>query len=86
MTFSRLPHINGEGGVNEPPLLTEVAVLSLLDAQHDGWKSDREGWATLEGRGIAWRAHYRRGRLLEVGWWTTPDRAPTLARRRMSPS
>ena len=61
--------------MNPPPLLTEEGVLSLLDAKHEGWKADREGWVTLEHRGIAWRAHYRRGRLLEVGWWVTLDRA-----------
>lgn len=84
VTFSRLPHINGEGGVNQSQLLTEEAVLPLLDAQHDGWKGDREGWVTLETGGIAWRAHYCRGRLLEVGWWGTLDRAPALARGRTS--
>jgi hypothetical protein len=59
-----------------PPLLTEEDVLSLLDDQHDGWKVDREGWVTLERGGIAWRVHYRRGELLEVGWWGTLGRAP----------
>jgi hypothetical protein len=49
--------------------LSEEVVLSLLDASHDRWKNDREGWVTLEHDGISWRVHYRHGELLEVGWW-----------------
>jgi hypothetical protein len=66
--------------VHPRPLLTEEDVLSLLDARHGGWASDREGWVTLEHQGIAWRVHYRRGELVEVGWWDTPARpAPPAA-------
>jgi hypothetical protein len=53
-----------------PPLLTEEEVLSLLDGRHVRWRGDREGWVSLKHCGIAWRVHYRRGELLEVGWWT----------------
>jgi hypothetical protein len=54
--------------------MTEEEVLSVLDVEHEGWKGDREGWVTVE-RGIAWRVHYRRGELLEIGWWDTLGRA-----------
>ena len=50
-------------------LLNEEEVLSLLDAERGGWRGDREGWVTIEHDGLEWRVHYRRGRLLEVGWW-----------------
>jgi hypothetical protein len=63
-----------------PLLLTEEDVYSLLDARRDAWRDDRAGWVTLEHCGIAWRVHYRRGEVLEVGWWGTLGRAP--ARRR----
>jgi hypothetical protein len=53
------------------PLLTQEQVLSLLDSHNDRWKADREAWVTLECHGIAWRVHYQRGKLLEVGWWAT---------------
>jgi hypothetical protein len=59
-----------------PPLVTEEDVVALLDAKHDRWKGDREGWVTLEHCGISWRVHYRRGELLEVGWWA-PSRPPS---------
>jgi hypothetical protein len=57
--------------LDAPPFLTEEEVLSLLDAKLDGWRRDREGWVTVERDGMAWRIHYRRGELLEVGWWDT---------------
>lgn len=50
-----------------PHLLTRQDVLCLLDSQHSVWKGDREGWVTLQHRGIPWRVHYRRGELLD---WT----------------
>jgi hypothetical protein len=68
------------GHVNLPPLVTDEEVLSMLDARHDGWTRDREGWVTLERDGIAWRVHYRRGQLVEMGWWGTLAQPP--ARRR----
>ena len=58
-------------------LMTEEEVLSVLDVEHAGWKGDREGWVTVERGAIAWRVHYRRGELLEIGWWGTA-RAPGL--------
>lgn len=63
------------------PLLGEEEVLALLDTEHTGWKSDREGWVTLELRGVTWRVHYRRGRLLEIGWWGLLDDAGGVRRR-----
>ena len=66
------------------PLLSEEEVLVLLDAQHDGWRGDREGWVTLECRAIMWRIHYRRGELLEVGWWGTLEHALGVQHRARS--
>ena len=66
-----------------PQLLTEEVVLSLLDAKHGGWKGHREGWVTVEHCGVAWRVHYRRGELLEVGWWA-PARLDVHWARRVS--
>lgn len=80
-TVTFYPHTDGDGGAKPAPLLTEEDVLSLLDSKHEGWKGDREGWVTLECRDIAWRAHYRRGRVLEVGWWGTLPRAPAWGGR-----
>ena len=62
--------------VNAFRLLTEEELLSLLDVERRGWERDREGWVTVEHGGIAWRVHYRRGRLLEVGWWGPLERGP----------
>lgn len=55
--------------VNALRLLAEEEVLALLDAKHERWKRDREGWVTLERSGIMWRVHYCRGELVEAGWW-----------------
>lgn len=63
------------------PLITEEDVVCLLDAQRGGWMADRVGWVTIKHRGIAWRVHYRRGELVDVGWWDTPSRAPAAASR-----
>lgn len=62
-------------------LLTVEETLALLDAQHNGWKRDREGWVTLERCGIMWRVHYRRGELLEAGWWEMLEGAGGARRR-----
>ena len=66
-----VPGQTRRGHVNPPPLLTEEEALSLLDAKISGWKRDRDPTVTVERDGMAWRIHYRRGKLLEVGWWGT---------------
>jgi hypothetical protein len=77
MDLSWLPMIvTGDFLMAVPPLLSEEDVLSLLDPEHRGWRSDREGWVTVNRCGVAWRVHYRRGELLEVGWWGTLGRVP----------
>lgn len=60
----------------DAPLLTQEQVLPLLESHNDRWEADREAWITLEHRGIAWRVHYRRGKILEVGWWGTLEQTP----------
>ena len=55
--------------------------LALLDGERSGWRRDREGWVTLERSGIKWRVHYRRGELLEIGWWGMPEGAGSVRRR-----
>lgn len=60
------------------PPLTEKDALSLLDAKFEGrWRRDREGWVTVERRGVAWRVHYRRGTVLEV--WNSEAEARSNA-------
>lgn len=63
-------------------LSSEDYLLALLDARHPGWKNDREGWVTLKRWGVAWRVHYRRSELLEVGWWGSLDHAQGAGSRR----
>lgn len=63
-------------------LSSEEYLLALLDARHPGWKNDREGWVTLEWWDVAWRVHYRRGELLEVGWWGALDHVQGAESRR----
>lgn len=70
--------------MNPPPLLTEEDAIFLLDAKYGGrWRRDREGWVTLERRGIAWRVHYRRGKLLEV-WLLGQDACLRFPLRRVA--
>jgi hypothetical protein len=61
--------------VNTSQILTGEQVRAVLDARHDGWKRDREGWVKLELSGVMWRVHYRRGELIEVAWWEAFEHA-----------
>lgn len=77
----QVPRRDRGGLVNTHHRPSEEYLLALLDARHPGWKSDSEGWVTLERCGVAWRVHYRHGELLEVGWWGTLEHAQRARHR-----